>query len=87
MPRRLTYPAAKRVRKNMDMDADKLARAQEILGARSETETVDQALDYVVLNGEVFDALDRLAAEGGISDAYAAEKAHATRVAEPGRGR
>jgi hypothetical protein len=38
-----------RTRKNMDMDAAKLAEAQKVLGARSETETVDLALDYVRL--------------------------------------
>ena len=42
---------ASRVRKNMDMDAAKLAAAQRVLGARTETETVDRALDYVVFQG------------------------------------
>jgi Arc/MetJ family transcription regulator len=76
---------ASRVRKNMDMDAAKLAAAQRILGASTETETVDRALDYVVFQGEVFAALDSLAAFGGLEDPFetprrkAAEKPSKTR--------
>jgi Arc/MetJ family transcription regulator len=82
-------PAARstgeRARKNMDMDAEKLASAQRVLGARSETETVDLALDYVLLQGEVFGALDRLAALGGLDDPFAAAppRAGRRRVTEP----
>ena len=54
-------------RKNMDMDVRKLAEARRILGAATETETVDRALDYVVFQGEVFAALDRLADAGGVT--------------------
>ena len=69
----------------MDMDARKLAAAQRVLGARSETETVDRALDYVVALGDEFAALDRLAALGGLDDPFAAPAAGAKRrrVAEP----
>jgi hypothetical protein len=59
-----------RARKNMDMDAEKLSKAQAILGARSETEAVDMALDYVLLQGDVTEALDRLAALGGLDDVF-----------------
>ena len=70
-----------RVRKNMDMDARKLAAAQRVLGARTETETVDLALDYVVMVGIEFAALDRLAALGGLDDPFDA-RPKARRVAE-----
>lgn len=63
-------PAESRTRKNMDMDAAKLAKAQHLLGATSETETVDMALDYVVFQGEVFGAMDRLAALGGLEEPF-----------------
>jgi hypothetical protein len=77
-------PREPRTRKNMDMDAEKLARAQKVLGARSETETIDMALDYVLFQGEVFDALDRLAASGGLADVFSAPAARSRRrVAEP----
>ena len=49
----------------------KLAEARRILGARNDTEAVDRALDAVVYQDEVFAALDRLAAAGGVTDVYA----------------
>jgi hypothetical protein len=68
----------------MDMDAEKLARAQEVLGASSETETVDMALDYVLFQGGVLAALDRLAALGGLDEPFAtAAPRTRRRVAEP----
>jgi hypothetical protein len=76
--------AAPRVRKNMDMDAAKLGRAQELLGARTETEAVDMALDAVVFQHDVFAALDHLAALGGLDDPYAEPARPARRrVIEP----
>jgi len=83
MARRRSASSGSRVRKNMDMDAVKLARAQKVLGAASETETVDLALDYVVFQGEVLGALDRLAAAGGLDDAFERARPRARRVAEP----
>lgn len=75
--------AQTRVRKNMDMDARKLQDAQRVLGTRTETETVDQALDYVVFTDQVFVALDTLASLGGLDDPYAASGApRPRRVAE-----
>lgn len=79
----MTRPTT-RTRKNMDMDAEKLAKAQALLGARTETEAVDRALDYVLFQGAVFGALDRLAALGGLDDPFATAKpSRARRVAEP----
>lgn len=72
----------KRVRKNMDMDPKKLAAAQRVLGAPTETETVDRALDYVVMLGEEFATLDRLAALGGLADPFE-EPRRVLRVSEP----
>jgi hypothetical protein len=66
---RVSEPAV--ARKNMDMDVRKLAEARRILGARTETEAVDRALDYVVFQDEVFAAIDRLADAGGVADVYA----------------
>lgn len=58
----------------MDIDATKLHEAKKILGAGTDTETVDRALDYIVYTTEVFAALDRLAALGGLDDIYARKK-------------
>ena len=85
----ITHSAAgsgERIRKSMDMDAAKLEEARRVLGARTDTETVDQALDYVIFQGEVFGALDALAALGGLDDIDEPTKP-ARRVAERRRGR
>lgn len=82
MPRPRKHAA--RARKNMDMDAEKLGKVQALLGAQSETEAVDMALDYVLFQGEVSEALDRLAALGGLDDAFSYPAPRARRrVAEP----
>ena len=52
------------VRKNMAMDQRKLALAQRFLGTRTETETVDAALDLLAFQAEVFAGLDTVAASG-----------------------
>ena len=63
-------PGSRWVRKNMAMDQRKLTLAKEFLGARTETETVDTALDLVAFQAEVFAGLDVLAAAGPIRDRY-----------------
>jgi len=69
-PRRADRVSEQVVRKNMDMDARKLEAARRILGTSTDTETVDQALDLVAFHSEVFDALDRLAAAGGLVEMF-----------------
>jgi hypothetical protein len=66
--RRVAEPAV--ARKNMDMDVRKLEAARRILGAATDTEAVDRALDAVIMQGEVIEALDRLAAAGGVAEVY-----------------
>ncbi len=60
-------PAA-RVRKNMDMDAGKLAAVRKILGAPTETEAVDRAFDEIIFEHKVSAGLDRLSETGGLPD-------------------
>jgi Arc/MetJ family transcription regulator len=67
-------------RKNMDIDVRKLAAARKFLGASSDTETVDLALDDIVFYGEVSGALHRLAALGGLDDIYAVPEKKPRRV-------
>ncbi|MEO8336440.1 MAG: hypothetical protein ABI664_15780 [bacterium] len=65
-PSRVAEPAL--ARKNMDMDVAKLDAVRAILGARTDTETVDRALDYVLFQGEVSAALEHLYDLGGLDD-------------------
>jgi hypothetical protein len=48
----------------MAMDQRKLALAQRFLGTRTETETVDAALDLLAFQAEVFAGLDAVAESG-----------------------
>ena len=70
-PKRTQVSERALARKNMDMDVVKLAAARQYLGASSDTETIDWALDDVVFHARVSGALDRLAALGGLNDIYA----------------
>jgi len=54
-------------RKNMLMDQRKLDIAKAALGTDTETAAVDAALDLVVFRTEVFQAMDRLVAAGGLA--------------------
>jgi hypothetical protein len=63
----------------MDMSVAKLDAARELLGARTDTETVDRALDYVIFQGDVFAALDNLAALGGLDDVFRRRSANPRR--------
>jgi len=58
--------ATGRVRKNMDMDAAKLAAVKQILGATTETEAVERAFDEIIFEHKVTAGLERLAETGGL---------------------
>ena len=59
------------VRKTMRISQDKLERARKILGTRTETETVDAALDMIAFREEVLDGVRRMAGSNSIRDIYA----------------
>ncbi len=63
---------AVRKRKSILVDQRKLDAAKITLGASTETATIDLALDLVVFRTEVFEALDRIAAEGAAENSTAA---------------
>jgi hypothetical protein len=58
------------VRKNMRLNQETLDRARRILGTRTETETVEQALDLVAFREEVVSGIRRIAGTGAIQDVY-----------------
>ena len=64
----------KTVRKNMRISQDKLDRAREILGTRTETETVETALDLVAFRREVLDGVLELAGSNLVRDMYGEEE-------------
>jgi hypothetical protein len=52
---------AKLVRKNVFLDPEALKRAQEILGKRSESEAIREALVLVAFRHEIITGFDRVA--------------------------
>ncbi|HEX9704275.1 MAG TPA: hypothetical protein VGA20_03390 [Gemmatimonadales bacterium] len=52
---------SRKVRKNLRLTQAKLSRARRILGAATETETVERALDLVAFRAEVVAGVRRLA--------------------------
>lgn len=57
-----------KVRKNLRLTQAKLDRARELLGAETETETVEQALDLVAFREEVIAGVRRLAGSRSFRD-------------------
>jgi hypothetical protein len=54
----------KTVRKNLRLSQDKIDRAKRILGTKTETETIEQALDLVAFRHEVVAGLESLSGSG-----------------------
>lgn len=67
---RLGRPPRGWVRKNLHIDQRKLDAARKALGVKTETETVDAALDAIALRKELSRALRRARAAGGLKDIY-----------------
>jgi hypothetical protein len=57
-------------RKNVNIDQAKLDRVREILGARSETEAIDQALSLLLLRDELMEGVARIAGTGGVTNYF-----------------
>jgi hypothetical protein len=56
------------VRKNLRLDQAKIDRARKILGTKTETETIEQALDLVAFREEVVSGLESLAGSNLLAD-------------------
>ncbi|MBI2987089.1 MAG: hypothetical protein HYY45_10015 [Deltaproteobacteria bacterium] len=57
-------------RKNYYLDERKIRRAKNILGAKTETEAVDAALDLVVFRKEILNSLEKIAGKGGVEKIF-----------------
>ena len=62
------------VRKNVVMDQRKLDVARRALGVETETEAIDQALDFVAFREELARGLDAVRRSGGIDDVLAGRR-------------
>ncbi|MGH9342117.1 MAG: hypothetical protein ACRD1R_21655 [Acidobacteriota bacterium] len=57
-------------RKNYYLDQRKIQQAKEILGAKTETEAIDAALDLVVFRKEILKSLEKVAGKGGVQKVF-----------------
>lgn len=58
------------VRKNLHIDQRKLDVARKVLGAKTETEAVDAALDAIAFRKEISGGIRRVRDAGGLHDIY-----------------
>ena len=68
LPKSSSKPTLRR--KNLNIDQKKLNQVRSLLGARTETEAVDQALDLVLLRQEVVRGIRRIAGSGGVENVF-----------------
>ena len=61
-------PKETAVRKNLRLSQAKIDRARRILGTKTETETIEEALDLVVFRQEVVDGIKKISGTGVLQD-------------------
>jgi hypothetical protein len=81
MPTKSRPADAQKVRKNIRLDQRKLTAVRRLLGARTETEALDRALELALFQERVTRGLDRLAAAGGLATVFPDETLTAARPA------
>jgi hypothetical protein len=60
----------KKVRKQFILDSEKIFKVKELVGARTETEAINKALDIIIVNGEIRTLLRTIRGKGKIRDIY-----------------
>ncbi len=53
-------------RKNYYLDEVKIKKVQKILGTKTETETIDKAMDIVIFRTEILESLNKVSGKGGV---------------------
>jgi Arc/MetJ family transcription regulator len=53
-------------RKNYNLDEVKIKRVQKILGTKTETDTLDQALEMILFRTNLLESLKKVAGKGGV---------------------
>jgi len=57
-------------RKNYYLDEKKIRRVRGILGAKTETEAIDAALNLVVFKRDILKSLEKVAGKGGVDKIF-----------------
>ncbi len=63
-------PTTRKARKNLRISQEKIDRAREILGTKTETETIEQALDLVAFRAEAVGGVLRIAGSNLVEDVF-----------------
>lgn len=53
-------------RKNYYLDEVKIKRVQKILGTKTETETLDKALEMIMFRTDLLESLKKVSCKGGV---------------------
>ncbi len=53
-------------RKNYYLDEVKIKRVQKILGTKTETETLNKAMDIIMFRTELLESLKKVSGKGGV---------------------
>ncbi len=59
-----------KVRKQFILDPAKINRVKTLVGAKTETEAIDRAMDVVIVNGQIRKVLQAIQGKGKIRDIY-----------------
>ena len=70
MPAASRKPKPGRVRKNIELDQQKLDEIKKYFGVRTETEALDLAMSEILLEHQVFEGLERLRKHGGLEEVF-----------------
>ena len=57
-------------RKNYYLDERKIQRAKKILGTRTETETINSALDLIAFRKDILKSLEKVTRKGGVEKIF-----------------
>jgi hypothetical protein len=59
-----------KVRKQFILEPAKINRVKALVGARTETEAIDRAMDIVIINGQIRKVLQAAKGKGTVRDVY-----------------
>ena len=57
-------------RKNFYLDQDKIRKVQQLLGAKTETDAIDKALDIALFRVEILKSLKQAAGKSAIAEVF-----------------
>lgn len=70
MPAASRKPKPGRVRKNIELDQKKLTELKKYFGVTTETEALDRAMDEILFEHRIDQALERLQQAGGLDEVF-----------------